>query len=160
MLEIFNNLEPFFEENYRDLGVREYARLVKISPPTASKILGHFKKEGLLLCQEERRYLLYRANRENKVLIELSKAFWLVKLKDLAEYLKEEFNYTKIILFGSLVKLEATKNSDIDLYLNTLEKEVNLKKFEKILNRKIQLHFKASFKNPSLKKNIGQGVGL
>src|SRR3989344_3325281 len=39
MLEIFNSLEPFFKENYRRINVREYARIQKISPPSASKYL-------------------------------------------------------------------------------------------------------------------------
>ena len=33
MLEIINNLEPFIEDCYSEIGVREYSRMMKISPP-------------------------------------------------------------------------------------------------------------------------------
>ena len=48
MLNIINNLKPFIEDSYRRINVREYSRLMKISPPTASKTLFELSKEGLL----------------------------------------------------------------------------------------------------------------
>ena len=53
MLEIINNLAPFFEDCYRRISVREYSKIIKVSPPTASKILMEYYKEGLLKRQEE-----------------------------------------------------------------------------------------------------------
>src|SRR3989338_4959978 len=73
MLKIFNNLKPFFEDCYRRYSVREYARSFKISPPTASKILKKFNKEGLLKVTKENNYLFFWANKENKVFITLSR---------------------------------------------------------------------------------------
>ena len=35
MLNIINNLRPFIEDCYRRISVREYSRLLKVSPPTA-----------------------------------------------------------------------------------------------------------------------------
>ena len=55
MLTIFNNLKPFFEDNYRRISVREYARIIKISPPSASKLLNNLEKEGLL-TKEKKNY--------------------------------------------------------------------------------------------------------
>jgi len=46
MLNIINSLMPFFEDCYRRINVREYSRLRKSSPPTASKILFELNKEG------------------------------------------------------------------------------------------------------------------
>ena len=54
MLKIIYILKPFFEDNYRRINVREYARLQKISPPTASKILEQMHKEKLLKKETER----------------------------------------------------------------------------------------------------------
>ena len=53
MLKIINNLKPFFEDCYRRINIREYSRLMKISPPTASKLLYKFNKEGLLLIEKD-----------------------------------------------------------------------------------------------------------
>ena len=57
MLNIINNLRPFIEDCYRRINVREYARLTKISPPTASKILSEFNQEGLLSIEKDRNYI-------------------------------------------------------------------------------------------------------
>ena len=64
MLEIFDNLKPFLEDNYRRFNVREYARIRGISAPTASVLLSRLNKEGLLNREEERNYIYYFANKE------------------------------------------------------------------------------------------------
>ena len=48
MLKIFNELKPFFEDVYREISVREYAKLTKVSPPTASTILKKYEKDNNL----------------------------------------------------------------------------------------------------------------
>ena len=160
MLKIFNDLAIFFEDCYNELGVREYSRTKWISPPTASALLRESEKEGLLLLKKEKKKLSYRANRENLLFIDISKAYWRQKLYMLTKFLSEVSNYESIILFGSLIKGEATTNSDIDIYLNCNFKEIILEKFEKQLKRNIQLHFKSELKNESLKKSIQQGLLL
>ena len=161
MLKLLNNLTPFIEDNYEEYGVREYAKLVKISPPTASKILKGFEKEGLLLSRPERKHILFRADRENKIFKTLSLAYWQIKLKDLAEFLSEEFNHKKIILFGSLVKTETKKDSDIDIVMITkFKKDIDLEKYERKLGKKIQpFTFKSlsSIKSKELKTSIFNG---
>ena len=89
MLNIFNNLKPFFEDCYRELGVREYSRIVGISPPTASKLLKEYEKEGLVNKRKERGFLLFRANRESNVLKSLSRIYWEQKLRPLIEFINE-----------------------------------------------------------------------
>ncbi|KYK27084.1 hypothetical protein AYK26_00090 [Euryarchaeota archaeon SM23-78] len=160
MLDIFNKLGLFFEDCYREVNVREYARIIRISPPTASTALQRLEKEGLLKSRIERKNHLYRANRENPVFIDLSKAYWRQKLTGLTTFLAEKINYKTIILFGSLTKAEATSNSDIDLYIDYEEKPISLDEFEKKLRRRIQLHFRNELKNINLKKNIQQGMVL
>ena len=48
MLDIINNLTLFFEDNYAKINVRRYSRIMKISPPTASKLLKKYEEENLL----------------------------------------------------------------------------------------------------------------
>lgn len=160
MLDIFNNLSVFFEDCYRKANVREYAKLRGVSPPTASTLLKGFEKENLLKTLTERRNNLYWANRENPLFVDLSKAYWRQKLKLLAQELAEQFNFETIILFGSLIKGEATASSDIDIYVNSTEKRINHEKHEKALKRRIQLHFKKELANDYLRKNIQQGLLL
>jgi len=148
MLKIINNLYPFIENCYREIGVREYSRIMKITPPTASKLLKELELEGLLKKRIDRGYLLFRANRESSILRDLSKIYWKQKLRKAVEYLNSKLYDPPIILFGSLTKLETRKNSDIDLAIFTkLKKNIDLKAYEKDLKRKIQL-----FKFESLSK--------
>lgn len=163
MLEIINNLKPFFEDCYRELGVREYAREIKISPPAASQKLKYFEKEGLLKKRKERSSLLFRASRESKILEDLSRIYWGIRLKKLVEHLNLKYFNPAIILFGSLSKLEARKESDIDICLfSNLRKKLSLSKFEKIYGRKIQLFIFGSLDkiNKELKNNIINGYFL
>ncbi|MDP1729102.1 MAG: nucleotidyltransferase domain-containing protein [archaeon] len=163
MLEIFNELEPFFEDCYREISVREYSRIMKISAPTASTLLKLYKKEGLLKKREDRRYLLFRVDRENGVLLDLSRIYWKMKLSSLVETIKEKMHNPTIILFGSLSKLESKQDSDIDLaIISKVAKEIDLDIFEKELKRKIQPFYFKSFKEISanLRLNILKGYFL
>jgi predicted nucleotidyltransferase len=65
-----------------------------------------------------------------------------------------------IVLFGSFQKGEDTTSSDIDLFVESSESKIDINKYEKKLNRKIQLHFKQKFISyPSeLKSNILNGL--
>jgi len=140
MLKIINNLYPFIEDCYNEIGVREYSRIMKITPPTASKLLNEFELEGLLKKRKDRRYILFRANRENSTLKDLSKIYWKQKLKKVFEYLNSQLYNPTIVLFGSLTKLETKKDSDIELAIFTkLKKNIDLKSYEKNLKRRIPL---------------------
>ena len=160
MLKIINNLKPFFEDCYRRINVREFSRITKISPPTASKILLDYHKEGLLLMEKNRNYIFYYANKNDKVFLELSRIYWRNKLSEILEYLDKNLLNPTIILFGSLSKAETKNNSDVDLCILAHKKELNLTKFEKKLKRKIQLFFFNSIdeiKNKELANNIVNG---
>jgi|TARA_Y100000034_G_scaffold111713_1_gene145056 DNA-binding transcriptional regulator YhcF (GntR family) len=147
MLKIINNLKPFFEDCYRRISVREYAKLIKISPPTASKILEEYKKNNFLIKEKDNQYNYYYINKDNKTLKDISKIYWRNELKNTINQIKEEFISPTIILFGSLSKLETKKDSDIDLAVFSIsKKKINIKS-----KRNIQI-FK--FKNRKDVKNI------
>ncbi len=161
MLKIFNNLSPFIEDNYREISVREYSRIIGISAPTSSRILKKFEKESILKKKQDKGYLLFRANRESDILRDLSRIYWKIKLKDFIDYLNTYFNNPTLMLFGSLAKLETKKDSDIDMAIFVKnKKEINLNKYEHKYNREIQLFFFESLnkiKNKNLKLNILNG---
>ena len=163
MLNIINNLKPFFEDCYRRINVREYARLIKVSPPTASKMLFEFNKEELLITEKDRNYIFYYANKNNKIFSELSRIYWKFKIKGLTNFLNKNTTVFTIILFGSLSKAEVKKDSDIDICIIGQKKEHNLKVFENNLKRKIQLFFFDSIKeikSSELANNIINGYVL
>ncbi|MEK6856184.1 MAG: nucleotidyltransferase domain-containing protein [Nanoarchaeota archaeon] len=160
MLVIFNNLKPFFEDVYREIAVREYSRILQISPPNASKILKDFADKGVLSMRKERNLLLFRANREKYLFRDLAIAYWREVLSTLFLSLKDKFLFKNLILFGSIVKIENTLSSDVDLFVNIKHTEIDISKVEKVLKRKVQLHFSNSLNNNNLKFNIEKGVEI
>jgi len=163
MLKIINNLGPFFGDCYRRISVREYAKIIKVSPPTASKLLKSYYKEGLLAREKVRNYLFFHANNKSKQFIDFSRIYWSEKLRDLLDYLEKKLTSPTIILFGSLAKAEAKNDSDIDLVIFAYKKELSLQKFEKKLKRGIQVYWFSSIgdiKNKELAKNIINGYLL
>ncbi len=163
MLNIINNLKPFIEDCYRRINVREYSRLMKISPPTASKILFELNKEGLLLIEKDRNYIFYYANKNNKIFIDLSRIYWNSRLGNLVNFFNKNLINPTIILFGSLSKAETKNDSDIDISIIGHKKELDIKNFENNLRRKIQLFFFSSIediKNKELANNIINGYIL
>jgi len=165
MLNIINNLAPFFEDCYRKISVREYARLIKVSPPTASKILKGYRKQGLLNSEEELRHLFFSANIENKDFIDLSRVYWREKLREFTTELQKKLVDPSIVLFGSLAKAEAKKDSDIDIAVFAPDKkEMNVKPYEERLKRKISMYWFTSvydtLHNKPLMNNIINGYVL
>ena len=163
MLDIINNLWPFFEDCYRRISVREYAKIVKVSPPTGSAMLLKMRKNGLLVMEKDRNYLFFHANKENKDFIDLSRIYWRDKLNELILHLDRNLVLSSVVLFGSLAKAESLSDSDIDIAIFANKKELNLINFEKKLKRKIQLFFFDSvnkIENKELANNILNGYVL
>jgi predicted nucleotidyltransferase len=159
MLKIFNELAPFFEDVYREISVREYSKITKVSPPTASTILKKYEKEELLLLEKKGIYYYFRANR-NSLFMDFSRIYWKLILKPFIFYLAQNASYRDVVLFGSTSKAENNKDSDIDIYLDIPREEIDIRFIEKKLKRRIELHFIEETRNEHLKKNIEKGVFL
>lgn len=164
MLNLINNLEPFFEDCYKQIGVREYAKLAKISPPTASKLLKSYDKQGILISHTERRYLLFQANKENKDFIDLTRLYWRKKLAQIIDEMQKKLANPTAILFGSLAKAENKQDSDVDIAIFAPDKKtVNTEPCEAKLGREISIQFFKSLndiKNKNLLNNILNGYVL
>ncbi len=136
-------LKLFLEEPTREFNVREVARLLRISPATASKELKLLVKEGLLKERRERMLKLYRANLESDFYRDIKVFYNIRKIKDsgLIEELNNFYLKPTIILFGSCADGMDTETSDIDLLIisEKTEEFPNIKKFERKLKRRIQL---------------------
>ncbi|MDO8508164.1 MAG: nucleotidyltransferase domain-containing protein [Nanoarchaeota archaeon] len=160
MIDVIHQLKLFFEDCYRRINVREYSRLMGVSPPTASKILFNFEKEGILKRENDRNYILYYANKDSKDFLEFSRIYWRKKLNELIGLFSKNLMSPTIILFGSLSKAEAKADSDIDIAIIGVKKKFNLENFERKLKRKIQIFWideiKTS-KNEELLNNILNG---
>ena len=160
MLEIFNNLNPFFQDVFREVSVREYARMKKISPPTASSILKGFTKENILIMRKERNLLLFRADKETSLFRDLAIAYWRSTLKKAFEPLREKLLFKKLILFGSISKVENNADSDVDMFVDINHTKLDVSFIEKVLKRKVQIHFSSVLHNKDLEANIKKGIEI
>ena len=164
-------LEFFIREPEREFHVRNLAKLTKKSPTTISKYLFKFKKDGLLSLKKRFNHLLFKANIDNPTFKCIKLSYNLRKLREssLIDYLVDKFNNPEaIILFGSFRKAEDIPKSDIDILIITpLKKEINLTKYEKLLDHEIQLFLysneeinKIKTKNKELLNNLVNGIVL
>ena len=164
---MFKKLNIFLEEPGREFNVREAARILKISPATASKDLRNFVKQGLLKLRKERIFHLYRANTENDYYKDFKVFYNIKKIKDsgLIDALNKYYLKPAIVLFGSASKGEDTETSDLDLVIvSEKTKEFpKLNKFEQKIRKKIQL-FRVKnikeLKNKHLVNNVLNGIVL
>lgn len=143
--------------------LREISRKAEIAPTSVKKYLNELENEGLIIKKKHRiyEYPVYYANRENDYFKFLKKLDIIKDIKEsgLLDYLNDKCMPDVIILFGSASKGEDIKESDIDLFIQSKEKKLQLSKYENYLSRKINIFFKDTFNKLSkeLKNNIING---
>lgn len=137
-------IELFLKEPNKEFHVREISKLLKKSPTTISKFLKIYTKKEILISETRFNHLLFKANTENPEFKRYKLDYNLSNLNNsgLVNELTKRLNHPEaIILFGSYAKAEDSKNSDIDLLIITNnKKDIDLKIFEKKLEKNIQLH--------------------
>ena len=154
-------LRLFFDSPTKGFQLREMSRLLKLGLPTVRNNarlllkLGFLKKEKTGVYE---RYFasgsdIYKIYKTNDVLIRIYES-------GLVEFLEKSFVPDAVILFGSASRGEDAEASDIDLFLIAKERDIDLKKFEVSLKRKINMHFneKVSKIPKELLNNLINGI--
>jgi len=146
---------------------REMAQSLTVSQPAISKALPLLEKNSLVLVKKDPRSkrLLITPNRENNEVIWLKRADNLKQVYEsgLVKFLNDSLPGTTVILFGSYSSGEDTMQSDIDLAVIGIKyKDMDFKKFENILKRKININNYESFKkiDKHILNNILNGILL
>jgi predicted nucleotidyltransferase len=169
MDEIFKNnayriLELFIEFPGKDFSIRGIARHLNLSHATVLKYINDLERLGFIKKKEDSLYPTYFANAEDKRYKFHKKNYLVWKLIDsgMIEFIQKETLPSSIILFGSGAKATFTEKSDIDIFVEAKESKLNIKKYEKELNRNINLLFepKLSHLSKELRNNIINGVVL
>lgn len=156
----------FFLKPTIKLRVRQIERELKVPLPSVIRYTRELEKETLLKSTKIANINTYSADRTSKTYLLEKKLFNIHQLNTsgLIDFLIEEFSNPVIVVFGSYAHGEDTENSDIDLYIETpTKKKINLDKFEKILQRKIQLFTYKNVReleNKELANNIVNGITL
>ena len=149
-------LELFFEYPKSNFTVREISKKTKIPSSSVQRYLEKLRNEGLI--------------KKNKIVVtaysKFLKAFFVmdkIYRTGLIDYLYKELNPSAIIIFGSVRKGEYDYESDVDLFIeSSIKKNVDLKKFEKELNHKIQIFVYSDINKlqPNLFNNVVNGIKL
>ncbi len=169
MDELFKNntykiLELFIKFPTKDFSLRGLARELKLSHATILNYINELQKLGFIKKKEVTLYPTYFANTENQKYKFYKKNWLIFKITEsgLIDYIQKEALPSSIILFGSGAKATFTEKSDIDLFVESNEAKLNLTKYEKKLNHKINLLFEQNINNLSkeLRNNILNGVVL
>ncbi len=156
------------------LNLREIARSLKVSPTAVSNSLKELKKEGLIKVRKSEtiNLLSIEFNRDNYRAVQLKRVenIKMIYESSMADFIYNEFPGCTIILFGSYSLGEDIwfgeideRSSDIDIaVIGTKGKEVDLTKYNKLLERVVSIHFYTSWKgiHKHLRENILRGIIL
>jgi predicted nucleotidyltransferase len=167
MFKELNILKIFFEEPNREFNVREVARILKISPATASKELKLLSKKDLLNRRKQKVFDFYKSNLESNYYRDLKTYYNIRKIREsgLFDSLNKFYLKPTVILFGSAANGMDTESSDFDLLvISEKTKEFDeVKKFEIKINRKLQIFAVKDIKmlkNKHLINNVLNGITL
>jgi len=130
----------FSNEPYRELHLREIAKLAKVSSSTAKRFLDFYSEKGFLQRQRKANLALFKANVENLTFKHMKIGHFLLKIQPLVDHLREVYPNSSVILYGSCSRGEDDLQSDIDLLTISRKKErAELEEFEEQFGRKITL---------------------
>lgn len=163
-------LKYFFDDPQENFHIREIARKSTLSHMTVRKYLRHFTQAGILIQHQPRPYPTFAANTSHPQYLNLKLFYNLERLREsnLIFTLEQFYDYPVIVLFGSYAQSSNTKESDIDIFILTnIEKEFSLSRYERTLQRKINLFIcsekefiRMKTKSPELINNICNGITL
>lgn len=149
------------------LNQRQIANFLEVSPPAVMKALPKLEQESLIKFNQDKETKRWsiELNRDNLRVMQLKRADNLKQIYEtgLADFLEKEFAGATIILFGSYARGEDIINSDIDIaVIDREDKQIDLTKYEELLERKININVYDSFKNihKNLKENLCNGIML
>lgn len=165
---ISQTLKVFFNKPTMTLNLKEVSLITKIAHTSIKKNLIILKNKNLIIetidKKGKRKYPLYKANLDSKKFIKLKKINNLSELinSGLIEFIGDKIMPKSIVLFGSYSRGEDIETSDIDLFIESKEINLDLVKFEKKMNRKVEIHFKENLLDypKELKNNIINGIVL
>lgn len=157
-------LEKFFDFPTRVFGVRELSRLTHLSQPSVQLHLKKLVKGKLIQKVKDRLYGGYKSNRENESfkILKIQNCVYRLHSTGCTSYIRDTIQPRTIILFGSCSRGEDVESSDIDLFIEAKEEKIDVRKYEKTFNRRINIFFKENFSELSneLKNSIINGIKL
>ena len=164
-------LEIFFLYPEKEFSLSDLAKEAKVAKPHIGTILSKLEHLGFITITKLTKIWRIKANQQSENFIKSKIIYNLdfIYQSGLVKVLNEQFSNPKaIILFGSFRRGEDFSTSDIDIAIETDEveeyKTTKLKiliDFERIINRKIQIHvFNRKDVDNHVFNNIANGIVL
>src|SRR3989344_489783 len=165
---ILQTAEFFFASPTGAHYLMDISRKTMLAHTSTKKNLKRLVRLGIIAENREKKgkriFPVYQANLHNKLFKRYKRIYNLSSVLEsgLIDFLEEKAMPRTIVLFGSYSTGEDTETSDIDLFIECPKEELSLKIFEKMLGRRIELHFKEKFAlyQKELKNNIINGIVL
>ena len=118
--------------------VRDLSRLLNYDVSLVSKNLKYLEKLSLVNREDVGNLVFYQVDMNSALLRQMKICFTLLELNELIRNIRSRCKVS--ILYGSCAKGEDTNESDVDLFVETLEKEEIkeiISQFQKKMNRRI-----------------------
>mgnify|MGYP003976547267 CR=1 FL=1 len=162
----WQTLGVFFESPTKEHYLMDISRQIGIAHTSVKNNLKSLVKQGLIQENVEkkgtRKFPIFKANLDSRKFKRSKQIYNLTMFLEsgIIEFIEEKLTPNTIVLFGSYQRGEDIEDSDIDVFVEYKQKDLNISKFEKKLRRKVQLHFKEKFTSypNELKNNIINGV--
>ena len=157
-------LREFLNNPDKKMQIRRISKTIKLAPTSVKLHVNDLIKENLVIEKKDDIFKYYVANFDNPKFRFYKKVNILMNMEEsgLVDYLNDKLSPDSIVLFGSCAKGEDISSSDLDVYIQSEEKKINLDKYEKMINRKIQLFFAENINKlpKELRNNILNGMKL
>jgi len=154
----------FLELPTTNFSARGLARRLTISHATVLKHLDTLERKGLIRRNDDSLYVTYYANSTSIWFrfYQRQQLVWSLMDCGIIQHLEKQTLPSCIVLFGSGARGTLMPNSDIDLFVEATAVGLSLKKYERQLQRTVNILFDTSIRNLSeeLARNIMNGVIL
>ncbi len=154
----YNILDQFFYLGLRRIQIGGIIKNTGYDFKTVKKYIKNFINLDLIKFHKDLKIPTYEANNENRYFLKLKKDKILdeIFLSGLPKHLNKSFGETACLIFGSCARGDYYENSDIDIFIQSASRKVDLNVFEKKLKRKINIFFEEKWQN----LNEGMKTGL
>ncbi len=156
-------LQVFFDYPNKKWQLREIERTIGLSHPSVKDHIEKLRAEGFVECVEEGVFKGYRANK-NSMFRQHKLNDLIMRLRDsgLIDKIEENCTPNCIVLFGSSVQGRDDERGDVDVFIQSKKKSIELDKFEKYIQRKISLLFEPDLQsiNAELLNSLANGIVL
>lgn len=143
---------------------RQLAVSLKVSQTAIAKALVFLKNKNIVCIKKESGRLSIWLDRGRQRTLQIKRIENLRTIYDsgLSDFFEKNFLGSTVILFGSYSRGDDVVGSDIDIAIIGEEKNLDLRKFERVLHRDIVVNFYSSFSeiHKNLKENLCNGILL